>query len=89
MNKIKLISAIALGAAAVGLTIKDYVKIIRTEKETRRKIEVNADDTIRAMRIASARVTERIKSGYYDKRGFQAITDDFDFETIIEFNKEK
>lgn len=89
MNRAKLLSAIALGVVAVGVTLKDYVTVVKTEKETRRKIVENSDRTIESMRIASALIHERIERGDYDGKKFQDIMNDFDFETIVQYNKER
>jgi len=88
MNRAKLISAIALGVVAVGVTLKDYVKIRKVEMETREKILADAEETIRVIHLASDKISDRIVRGDYDRKTYQDVVIDYEFEKIIEANKD-
>jgi len=88
-SNVKMLVYAIVSAGAVAISVRDYRRIVRHEREVRRKIDANTAETILTMRLVSERIHDRIKTGYYSGKSFQTILDDFDFECIIEANKEK
>src|SRR4051794_31488493 len=79
----KIVLCAALTVTAVALSIKDYLKIRREERELRAKIQAYTEAEIEGMDLATERVIQRIREGKYDRGGWKAIMTDWKFETII------
>jgi hypothetical protein len=81
MNKKNLI-AIATAAAAAGVTVREYLKIRKSEELKRDKIWQDANKDIVAINKARDDIQEELKSGRYPLRGIRPLMDDLKFRTI-------
>jgi len=77
---------LTIATGVVGLYVTNYIRIVRKQRKILRDIEFNADTTVAAMKIAQARVEERMRHGHYNGKNIKTMLNDFEFETIIEAN---
>lgn len=93
-RKVKTFALVSIASGLVGVSAVNYVRVMRQERKKRKEIAVKEAESIQVIRIASARVIERIRGGKYDyaiRKGnvIQVVQDDFAFEQIVEFNNKK
>ena len=73
----------------IGIGVLSYANELRKEWAERRKINSNVEKDLKAVWSAYDRVRERLIEGRYDGPNMaQDALADFEFEQIVEFNKE-
>lgn len=79
MNPIQITTAIA-GAAVVGVAIVKHSKIVKTERQKRKEIQLNLEKDLEAVRLSSEMVKRKIEKGDYDRTfNIAAILSDMRF----------
>ena len=65
-NEFKLVAAVALGTATVGIAAISHIKTTREERAKRRDIQKNLDLDLKAIRLAGEQIAMRLKRGDFD-----------------------
>lgn len=73
---------IAVTAVVVGVTAVRYLKVRKTERAKRAKIEADLQRDLAAISIAGVRILERIHAGEYRDKYLHDVEKDFEFEII-------
>lgn len=87
MNKNEKMELI-VAATAFGLSVYGYVKTIQKERVKRQKIASKLDKDLLALSTAKMKVEQKIMNGEYDRKSLDTMLTDFEFEYIIEANKD-
>lgn len=75
------------GTSITAIALNRAHAITKQAKKDRADIAKNTEKTIEAMQTAAKIMKDRIERGYYDGKPLDYINEEFEFETIIQFNK--
>lgn len=87
MSKNNKFAAIAV-VCILGVAVTEMIQETKRQRQIRKEIATKLARDLVAINVASVRIQDRIKNGYYRNSGLATIEQDFEFERIIAFNEQ-